>query len=62
MSLQPGKQTIAIHIFPNISRSKGNQTIKFDQLIENNMRDISPKKLYIKCGWDSILRFFSKKS
>ena len=50
MSLQPGKQTIAIHIFPNISRSKGNQTIKFDQLIENNMRDISPKKLYIKCG------------
>ena len=50
MSLQPGKQTIAIHIFRNISRSKGNQTIKFDQLIENNMRDIFPKKLYIKCG------------
>ena len=50
MSLQPGKQTIAIHIFPNISRSKGNQTITFDQLIGNNMTDISPKKLYIKCG------------
>ena len=29
MTLQPGKQIIAIHILPNISRSKGNQTIKF---------------------------------
>ena len=28
------KQIIAIHIFPNISRSKGNQAIKFGQLIE----------------------------
>ena len=27
------KQTIAIHILPNISKSKGNQTIKFGQLI-----------------------------
>ena len=30
---QPGKQTIAIDILPNMSRSKGNQTMKFDQLI-----------------------------
>ena len=29
----PGKQTIAIHILPNISRRKGNQTMKFGQLI-----------------------------
>ena len=29
MTSQPGKQTIAIQILPNISRSKGNQTIKF---------------------------------
>ena len=40
MRLKPGKQTIAIHILPNISRSKGNQTIKFRQLIKYNMRNI----------------------
>ena len=28
------------HILPNISRSKGNQTMKFGQLIECNMRNI----------------------
>ena len=38
MAPQPGKQTIAIHILPNISRSKGNQKIKFGQLIKYNMR------------------------
>ena len=32
MKSQPGKQTIAIHILPNVSRSKGNQTIKIGQL------------------------------
>ena len=31
---QPGKQVIAIHILLNISKSKGNQTIKFGQLTE----------------------------
>ena len=34
MTSQPGKQTIAIHILPHFSRSKGNQTMKFGQLIE----------------------------
>ena len=29
---QPGKQRITIHILPNISPSKGNQTMKFDQI------------------------------
>ena len=38
MTSQPGQQTIIIHILPNISRSKGNQTIKFGQLIECNMK------------------------
>ena len=38
MTSQPGKQTNAIHILPNISRSKGNQEMKFSQLIEYNMR------------------------
>ena len=34
------KQIIAIHILPNISRSKGNQAMKFGQLSEYNMRNI----------------------
>ena len=38
--LKPGLQTIVIHILLNISRSKGNQTMKFGQLIECNMRNI----------------------
>ena len=40
MTLQPGLQTIAIHIFPNISQSKGNLTMKFGQLIEYNKRNV----------------------
>ena len=31
---KPSLQTIAIHILPNISQSKGNQAMKFGQLIE----------------------------
>ena len=34
MASQPGKQTIAIDILPNISRVKGNQKMKFAQLID----------------------------
>ena len=34
MTSQPGKQTAVIHILPNISRSKGNQTKKFGLLIK----------------------------
>ena len=41
---QPGLQTILIHILPNISQSKGNQTVKIDQLIEYN-RNIFLQKL-----------------
>ena len=44
MTLQPGKQTIAIYILPNISRIKGSQTMKFGQLIEYNMRNIFLEK------------------
>ena len=43
MTSQPGKQTIAMHLLPNISRSKGNQTMKFGQLAEYNMRNIFMK-------------------
>ena len=38
---QPGLKTIAIHILAYISRSKVNQRMKFGQLIEYNMRNIS---------------------
>ena len=34
MTLHPGKQRITIHILLNISQIKGNQTMKFGQLIE----------------------------
>ena len=40
MMSQLGLQTIAIHILPNISQSKGNQTKQFGQLIEYNKRNI----------------------
>ena len=38
MTSQLGLQTIAISKFPNISQNKGNQTMKFSQLIEHNKR------------------------
>ena len=44
MMSQPGLQTILIHILPNISQSKSNQTVKIDQLIEYN-RNIFLQKL-----------------
>ena len=40
MTSQPGLQTIAIHIFPNFSQSKDIQTMKFDQLIEHDKRNV----------------------
>ena len=36
MTSQPDLQIIAIHIFPNISQSKGNRTMKFGELAEYN--------------------------
>ena len=47
MTSQPGLQTIAIHILPNISQSKGNPIMKFGQLIKYNKRNIFRQKL---CG------------
>ena len=42
MTSQPGQQTITVHILPNISRSKGNQTMIFGQVMEDNKRKIFP--------------------
>ena len=41
---QAGKKTIAIHIMPDISRSKCNQTMKLGKLVEYNMKNNSLKK------------------
>ena len=43
MTSQPGKQTIVIHVLPNILRSKGKQAMKFGQLSEHNMKTFSLK-------------------
>ena len=62
MKLHLGEQTIAIDILPNILRSKCNQTMKFDQLIEYNMRNIFLEKSYTQCVGDTIPWPFSKES
>ena len=49
-------------MLPNISRSEGNQTMKFGQLIAYSMRNIFVEKSYIKCGGETIPILFSKKS
>ena len=37
---QTGQHIITIHILPNFSRSKGNETVKFGQLTEYDLRSI----------------------
>ena len=48
MTSQPGLQTIARYILSNISQSKGNQTIKFGQLIEYKNRNFFSSKIMRK--------------
>ena len=50
MTSQAGLQTVAIRIFPSISQSKGNETIKFGQLIEYNKRNVLLQKFWEKLG------------
>ena len=49
-------------MLPNISRSKDNQTMKFGQLIECNMRKSFLEKSFTKCGGETSPRLFSEKS
>ena len=56
MTSQPGLQTSAIHILPNISQTKGNQTMKFGQSIEYNKINIFPQKLCRKWGKETSYR------
>ena len=48
MTSQTGKQTIAINILPDISKSKGNQIMEFGLLVEYNVRNIFLQKPCIK--------------
>ena len=50
-----------MHILPNISRSKGNQAMKFGQLIEYNMWNIAVEKSYTKYAGETSSRPLSKK-
>ena len=44
MTSQPGKQTIVIHVLPNILRNRDNQAMKLGQLREYNMKNIFLEK------------------
>ena len=48
MTSQTGSQTSTIHILLNISRSKGNETMNFDQVIVYKNRKSFFQKSYKK--------------
>ena len=56
MTSQTGQQITTIHILSNISRSKGNQTMKFGQLIEHSLGNIFLQKPCIKWGMQTSSR------
>ena len=49
------------HTLTNISTSKGNQEMKYGQLIIYNLRNIFREKSYTRCGGETIPRLFFKK-
>ena len=49
MISQPGKQVIAIHILPNISRSKDNQTMKFGQWLKSQDKRLNISRMKLTC-------------
>ena len=55
------KQAITIYLLQKISRNNDNQTIKFGQLMEYNMRNIFSENSYQKYGGETISRPFPKK-
>ena len=61
MISQPGKQTIVIHVLPNILSNKDNQAIKFSQVREYKMKSIFLEKPYSKYGGETSPRPFSRK-
>ena len=53
---------LLFQIFPNISRSKDNQTMKFGQLIEDNMRKFFLEKRYLNCRGENCFKSVPEKS
>ena len=50
-----------MHVLPNNSRNKSNQTMKLCQLIEYDMRNIFLEKSYTKRGAETISRLVVQK-
>ena len=55
MTSQTGQQISTMHILSSIS-SKGNQTVKFNQLIEYNKRNIFLEKSCTECRGEASPR------
>ena len=49
-------------MLPNISRTKGNQTMKVGQLIKDKTRNIFLEKSYTNCGGETSPRPFCRNS
>ena len=64
MTSQTEQQIITKHVLSNILRNKGNQAIKFGQLLEYNMRNIFLEKYFsnTKCSGEATPIIFLKKS
>ena len=58
MTSQTGEKTITVHILPNISRTKDNQTMTFGQLTGCNERNIFLQKSCRKSDRATSSRFF----
>ena len=59
---QTGKQTITVRILLDISKGKGNQAMKFGNLIEYNLRNIFLQKSYKKRNRETSSRSLSEKA
>ena len=62
MTSQIGQQTITIHILFNISRSNGNQNVKFTELIEYRIKYLFLEKSNTSSGGEASPGPFYKKS
>ena len=60
-SIMNPKSKVWFGLLPNVWRIKGNQTMKFDPLIDYNVRNIFLEKSYTKCDRETSARPFSKK-
>ena len=56
MKSQLGKQTVTIHLLPNISRGKGNQIMKFGQLKNITITIFFFKNHTANEGWETSSR------